>query len=250
VAPPISLKQPKLRHDRAGEHLADIETMVKTVRSEHKIAIRQGDPDPPESVEIPAGIGDRLSVRIGEHIYNLRAALDYLIYELSGHKRQTQFPVEKDRNSFNSRKTGHNAAGKDVARYLHGVSTDHCRLIESVQPYVLAPGDPDPRSSWTGLLQCLSNEDKHRQVVPLNGRTGQPITRQQVRQYPVVTVHPHYGGGGRVFLRIITPPRTYVEIQVDFPVEVALPQGLPAYQALQELQTEVGALLALVERSL
>src|SRR5215217_4622316 len=79
--------------------------MVKTVRSEHKIAIRQGDPDPPESVEIPAGIGDRLSVRIGEHIYNLRAALDYLIYELSGHKRQTQFPVEKDRNSFNSRKT-------------------------------------------------------------------------------------------------------------------------------------------------
>lgn len=244
----ISLKEPGLRHARAGEHLADIGCMVETIRAEHKIVIRQGDTDPPEEAEIPPHIGDRLSVRIGEHIYNLRAALDYLVYELSGHKSQTQFPIEKDSDGFNSRKTGHNAlTGKTATRHMHGVSTTHCDLIETVQPYWLKAHNSDERANWTGLLQSLSNEDKHRRLVALNGLTGQPVSRSTVVHAPTAVVHTNRPSGSR-----IVPPPTlgYVEVHVDFSVEVALKEGFPAYQTLQELQAQVGDFLTLIESTL
>ena len=243
----ISLREPRLRHDRAGEHLADIGGLVETLRAEHKIVLRQGDSDPPEQAEIPPHIGDQLSVRIGEHIYNLRATLDYLVYELSGHKSQTQFPIEKDCDGFNSRKTGRDAAGKKVAHHLGGVSTTHCDLIETVQPYRLKARKAHDRANWTGLLQSLSNEDKHRRLVPLNGITGQPITRSTVIDVPSGIVLTNNPSGSRI---ILPPTTSYVEINVDFPVEVALKKGLPAYQTLEELQTQVRDFLALIERSL
>jgi len=238
----MSLKEARLRHHRADEHLSDIHALVETIRAENKIAIRQGDADPPEEVEIPAGIGDRLSIRVGEHIYNLRAALDYLVYELSGHKGESQFPIEDDCDGFTSRRTGHKASGENVRRYLHGVSPAHCDLIEAVQPYRLKAGNADERTNWTGLLRSLSNKDKHRRLVALNGITGQPVTREVAAA--IVHTNQRPGTYSRVY------PAPYVEIHVDFPVEVALKEGFPAYETLQELQAQAGAFLCLIERSL
>lgn len=241
----FSLRESRLRYDRADEHLTEIGALAKTIREQHKVAIRQGDLEPPEEVEIPREIGDRLSIRIGEHIYNLRAALDYLVYELSGHKRETQFPIEDDCDGFESRKTGRDADGKDVRRYLRGVSLTHCDLIESVQPYRLKAGDSDERANWSGLLGALSNEDKHRRLVALNGITGQPVTREIVRPVAIVHTNQPPGKGSRAI-----PGAPYVEVHVDFPVEVALKEGFPAYETLQELQTQVGDFLTLIEATL
>lgn len=66
----------------------------------------------------------RMSVTIGETIYNLRAALDY-VTDLAamgqGAPRGTQFPIEDTQTGFLSRVTGKNAKGANVRHFLKGV---------------------------------------------------------------------------------------------------------------------------------
>lgn len=93
-----------------------------------------------------------ISILIGETVYNLRAALDYLIYELaildSGDLQEgTQFPIE-DRPQGWRRNRG---------TYLKGLSPKHQAAIEALQPY--------SGCDWTGTLRNLSNPDKHRSLI-------------------------------------------------------------------------------------
>src|SRR5689334_11619575 len=92
---------------------------------------------------------NRASVVVGEIVYNLRAALDYLVYvpaEQDSGARQsgTQFPIEDSQQGF----TAHRPTR------LKGVSDEHAAVIRQFQPY--------RGCEWTRTLRDLSNPDKHR----------------------------------------------------------------------------------------
>ena len=101
-------------------------------------------------------LSPNISIIVGEIIYNLRAALDYLIYELailnSGQEQDgTQFPIDSDRSRFRGRRT----------TYLKGVSDAHVAEIKKLQPCY--------GCKWTKTLASLSNPDKHRKLTDSKG---------------------------------------------------------------------------------
>jgi len=113
----------------------------------------------------PASSPDpRWSIRFGETIYNLRAALDYLVYSLahldSGREKNgTQFPICSSPDSFK----------KGVKRgWLNGVNPSHRAAIEMLQPY---PRRQGLDSLWLARLAEFSNPDKHRHLTVVDTGT-------------------------------------------------------------------------------
>jgi hypothetical protein len=109
----------------------------------------------------------RMSITIGETIYNLRSALDYIVYDLAclvagKHVGGTQFPIEESEAGFVSRMKGVDAKGESVGHFLKGVPAGAIRLIAQLQPYA--------GCTWTRDLRELSNPDKHRRLSPLMSR--------------------------------------------------------------------------------
>jgi hypothetical protein len=113
-----------------------------------------GLPDPP----VP------LNLAISDAVHNLRASLDYLVFELafkdSGIAQDgTQFPITDVKCG---KGPGGNPIGFDAVadRYLKGISPPHRDMIESLQPY----------KGWDALetLREISNPDKHRELTVIN----------------------------------------------------------------------------------
>lgn len=123
--------------------------------------------------ELPKEILGRTSVWIGETVYNLRGALDYLVYALAvaGNNAKnvdgTQFPIESDMDRFTGRITGkHPKTLKPMARYLHHVPSPAVARIRQLQPCWTPPCE------WTKTLADLSNPDKHRFLTALSSRAN------------------------------------------------------------------------------
>lgn len=152
-----SLKGAIARVARAQEHIDDLVQRIEVLRSKQEDAISvEPDPDFPGQFRpiLTQGFGIPLEFGIlsGEVCYNLRAALDYLVYELSildcGQIIDgSQFPIEDSAKGFNWRKGG----------WLRGLSDVHIAAIEQLQPY--------NGCDWTQRLRDLSNPDKHRRLV-------------------------------------------------------------------------------------
>lgn len=93
-----------------------------------------------------------LSIFAGECICNLRAALDYLIYNLAwldsaNEVEQTQFPIVDKSSSW-----------KQQRNYrLKGVNERHANAVREYQPFV--------GCDWTRRLRDYSNAEKHRTLV-------------------------------------------------------------------------------------
>jgi hypothetical protein len=163
----LSLETAYLRVKRSREHMADVrglcEAFIQTYREATIIE------QPSCEVVIPQGgaaqvVGvdtsnvppppTMIAVRVGEAVYNLRAALDYLIAILSRldspdvtKDRRTQFPIEHQPKKFQSRRNN----------WLIGVSDNHVAVIERLQPY--------NGCDWTQRLAALSNLDKHNALI-------------------------------------------------------------------------------------
>jgi hypothetical protein len=76
------------RVGRANEHLAHLRIRLDTVRRQQEDSITtQFDPNPPHHLLIGqftrTFVGMSIGIRIGEICYNLRTALEYLIFELA-----------------------------------------------------------------------------------------------------------------------------------------------------------------------
>jgi hypothetical protein len=109
--------------------------------------------------------GTIISILVGEIVYNLRAALDYLVYELafldSGSIQDgTQFPIEDTKSRFDAHKTWRikprrNKPGKPG--YIQFLNAAHQAAIERLQPY--------PTRNWLARLRDISNPDKHRKLI-------------------------------------------------------------------------------------
>ncbi|HEV7483034.1 MAG TPA: hypothetical protein VGO13_08035 [Solirubrobacterales bacterium] len=86
----------------------------------------------------------------GEAIQNLRAALDHLVYEKSGGKSSTSFPIFTDRKEYEEKAPGR----------LKGVSEEIAKQIAEFQPFRFMPEDASQHP--LAQLSSLSNRDKHK----------------------------------------------------------------------------------------
>jgi hypothetical protein len=160
-----------LRIDRAEKRLGELKGELAAYKEAnesceikvdgHAASMTGWPPQPPPEIGITAG----------EVVYNLRAALDYLVFELAFRdsfgisqdeiNMRTQFPIEDKPEGFKGRIDPiKRRGGGTLPNWLTGVSPDHIAAIEELQPY--------RGVNWTKLLRDLSNEDKHR-MFPLTG---------------------------------------------------------------------------------
>jgi hypothetical protein len=151
----------ELRFIRADRHIRDAHLLIDqfgVACEDHVVTDDNGNirfsgwPDIP--VELPVIVSDA--------IHNMRAALDYIVFELAKHdsgkvQNGTQFPIEHVKvhptnpaRGFDARKT----------TYLKGLKQRHIDAIEWLQPY--------KGVEWTKTLRDISNPDKHRELIVLS----------------------------------------------------------------------------------
>ena len=212
---------------RAGEHLGELEGEISNVFERQANGVPfELDPNPPHgaiNVGLPPEtfFGMRVGILVGEICYNLRGALDYLIFELAkldsgGPQRGTQFPIMDAKKDFD---------GRAKIVFLKGVNAAHTATIEGFQPY--------SGCHWTGRLRDFSNEDKHRQFVVGGGQTR-------------ITVHSSLNTDlsrirGLTFNRTARHPLTGAEVAVKVHVagSVAFDDGSPILETLMDLKRNV-----------
>lgn len=208
-----------VRLARAEEHLADLKvTSTALVDAELKALVEEMRANVKLRLVFSLELGPKrpvplkYSVLIGETIYNLRACLDYLVYELalldSGVVQNgTQFPTDKCPETFNGRSRN----------WLRGVNPIHTAAIERLQPY--------NGVNWTKWLQALSNPDKHRHLILTEHGSIAEMTASPDPAY-IASDNP--------------PPRVELNISAMF---IAFDDGLPVIDALEEIKTGVAKVL-------
>lgn len=148
------------RVKRADVHLTDLDSQVRilskvisdgiVVNSQPRPFYEPGDVIGMFKIDLPQ-VPHIIKILVGETIYNLRSALDYLVYELarldsSSIQDKTQFSIEDCEDVFWGRHRSN----------LKGLSDKHIAAIERLQPY--------KGCDWTKLIRDLSNPDKHREL--------------------------------------------------------------------------------------
>ncbi len=220
--PKPSLQDAYIRRDRGHEHLGELDALVIEICNEQakrmvikprpNVSIPPGhagviaDTDWGERVEIP----DRCRVLAGDAANSFRSSLDYLVGQLavldSGPgNRRTQFPIEDSPDGFRKRRT----------TYLSGLSNVHVDAIARLQPC--------NGCDWTKNLAVLSNLDKHNELVLIRHAIGYRFTPTQ---RPKNTAGP-------------TPVRLRVKMEFQPVLQIALRDGLPLKETLQEIEAQV-----------
>ncbi len=225
-----SLIGPLARIDRAAVHINDLELLIDKFRKANEDEIvaqreliaremKRGQKVVSPCYPLPIAIGEVIPIVAGEVIYNLRAALDYLIYELawkdSGRKQDyTQFLIEESKSRFDSRKE----------KYLAGVNDLHRDSIELLQPY--------KGTDWTKTLREISNPDKHRRITPIISLSG---AWSFMEKGPAGSFEDRPGK----ILRGIGESGTEVYHDSQYSIDVAFPDRIPLVETLKILQRKV-----------
>jgi len=210
---------------RANEHLSELEREIGIMIEKQAHAVPFDlDPKPPHGAvnvgrppETFAGL--RLGTLVGEIVYNLRCALDYLIYALAeldsgAPQKRTQFPIME--------------TAQDFARWsktmLKGVNPGHIAAVERLQPY--------NGCSWTDALGALSNMDKHRHIVPGQGRMKATVHSALETDLSRIS---------GAFERKAKHPLTGAEVHVKIHVvsEITFMNGAEVIRTLHELEAQV-----------
>jgi hypothetical protein len=167
--PTLSAAYTKLGHSK--KHLDTLWGEIVPFLKAHGAPItdeRDGTSLKVKTPVLPA-IPEHFSLILGDAVQNMRAALDYLIYQLAklddpgvDHEKITMFPVFSDPGEF--RRNG--------VRRIRMLSPDHQARIEALQPY--KRGNRAARHPLARLID-LSDHDKHRLLVATAHRTfGRP----------------------------------------------------------------------------
>src|SRR3972149_254589 len=223
-----SLADAFVRLERAKEHIDNLEREIYVVGSSPLIRdayLQWASPvgtgifvnlaqDPP-IVRLPRRIG----VLVGETVYNLRAALDYLAFQLavldsSQIRKGTQFPIESSQDDW-QRIINPPPKWRSPKRFwLGGIRPEHRKAIGIFQPC--------NECRWTEGLAALSNPDKHR------------------------TIHAVFGSGPLVEVSSISAdadPGKYTNVSLHVPLDVAFDDGSLVEETLRMLDSEVGSTL-------
>ncbi len=161
------------------------------------------------AIEYRPDISPMVSILVGEIIYNLRSALDYLVFELalldSGKvQKGMQFLIENCEQNWNSRERSK----------LKGLSIKHKGVIHSLQPH--------RGCEWTKVLASISNPDKHRFLTPINATTTLHIGTQETGE---------------------DAPQRAVDVDVPVTHQIAFDDGVPLIETLEILKLKVADVL-------
>lgn len=180
------------------------------------------------------GLPEDIPIIVGETIYNLRAALDYLIYELaikdSGSPQPgTQFLIEDIKTDPHYPQRGFDWRSK---KCLAGLSKPHVEAIEALQPYV--------GCKWAQTLRDISNPDKHRHLTAVVGRWNEMANFEcgisgAFDNLPGMILR---GRGG-----IYTDDYFHLE----YTVEITFPDGTPVIKTLEFVKNSVTGVLKIFE---
>jgi hypothetical protein len=162
--------------DWAEEHIKNLNTATDRFRKAHAdIVVAESHEDLGEvwhKVAHVPEIPDPLALMLGDALYNLRAALDYLAYELvvaAGNEpnSQTAFPIFDTPDEYWER----------MGRKVKGMRQSAIEAINRIQPYE----GGFCHALWQ--LHRLNNIDKHRVLVTIalvnTARTMTPSEEQQ-----------------------------------------------------------------------
>jgi hypothetical protein len=231
------------RVNRADVHIRELRELIERFRQQNEdkiaaqkrfdakqLALKPGQkltgvernplPDLPEDVPII----------VGEVIYNLRAALDYLIYELAikdsgSPKSGTQFPVEDVKSDPKNPRRGFDARAREC---LTGVNPVHVEAIEALQPYA--------GNRWLKILREISNPDKHRQLTVVAGQ-GEEIANWET------DVSGSFDNRPGTIMRGVGAIYTDDYFQLDYTVKVEFPDGTPVIEVLEIVKSTVAGIL-------
>jgi hypothetical protein len=145
------------RLDRAEEHIAQFEVEQKAFGEAYhnNLVIEPNREPPPDFIAretATVGPSTLSAILLGEIVYNLRAAMDYLVFELAWKdagviQNGTQFPICDSKKNFDG----------IAPKSLVGLNAAHFAAIEGLQPY--------RGCHWAAVLRDISNPDKHRRLV-------------------------------------------------------------------------------------
>ncbi len=214
------------RLKRAQEHFASLlDRAALRERAQVNAFGLNPNPNGPKQIALDVGPGIKLpidfmfAILVGEICYNLRSALDYLVYELairdSGGIRMTQFPIEKNAAAF--------AARRRPGNFLDGINNSHVAAIETLQPYL--------GCTWTAPLQDISNPDKHRTLVGISGEHNVQVdtsdSEQKLEGHPGIIRRAETGDGTVMFLRF------------NIATVISFADGSPVIEPLRKITEEV-----------
>ena len=152
----ITLTDPFLKTSRAKEHLESLRKELKIFRESAPCKLIVEDDRKNQRCGVLTDISDtpdRISLIVGDVFYNLRAALDQLVWCLAKlslpYPKDTDFPIldHPDPNKFQRRTNGVPAAAVSI--------------IESLQPYHRADAI---KSNLLWRLNKMCNIDKHMRI--------------------------------------------------------------------------------------
>jgi hypothetical protein len=230
-----NLDDARPRVNRALEHLKELQRHIEAYgKAEIQLISYHLEGNPPQAVfDAPYRsnpVDPIIRILAGEVVYNLRAALDYLVRDLvildtgADPKGGTQLPIESDEKAFTARHDWRvpTKKGTRKTRYLEGLHESHIAAIERLQP--------KPGSDWLGILRELSDRDKHNELIKPWGLTK---GRAQTISYPLGALSDLAGQRG-IHTAYGDPP---IDVYVDFNIThaVTLPDETPIMDVLQNL---------------
>ncbi len=190
----------------------------------------------------------RWSLIVGDFLQNLRAALDHLIWQLvqvNGEvpDRGNAFPI------FDKALSGRSQVFWD--RSVRGLSAAALQIIESCQPHL--GGD---RPHTLRALRELSNEDKHRILIPAYSaiaEVDQPVFDiVGLRDVGPLERGKVFAGAalkdGDVVLEApvqVTGPNPEVKFKGEFPFDVAFGDARVGLKGLENIRTSVVRIIEL-----
>lgn len=249
-----SLDGPRARVGRAAEHFDEINAVIDAfVNSDPYLLRLKRDPDGwfvSQIREITKGRPDQLGLVFGDFLHNLRSALDNLIWQLvifnghapSGGTGGNAFPICSSWPRF-----------VDSMFRLRGVSLEHVAFIEALQPY---SGRNESVHKALRIVHSLSNVDKHQivhQSIAIPAGKEVTIRKDEAADDPREGVdigfyerEPMEVGTeiswGRV-RRITEPENGEVDMEDEFPLEIALGDQVLLMRSLPEIGMEIGAII-------
>jgi hypothetical protein len=185
--------------------------------------VAQFSAKPPHDIEIVSQVSAsiRIPILIGEICYNLRSALDYLVFELAKFdsgvpQDNTQFPIEDTEKGFD----------RHAKARLKGINPSHIASIKCLQPCA--------GCDWTKTLRDISNPDKHREV------TGLKITVTGTAYTPL---DPGFSG---IRLPVRSTPHPIageMDVKLDYTATIRSRDGPVVVESLEEIKSEVAKTL-------
>jgi hypothetical protein len=223
-----------LRFLRIDRHLTDADQLLVSFANECKHHLVANEYGQPIRMTAYPEVPPLLSLVASDAIHNMRAALDYIVFELaqldSGSEQNgTQFIIEDIPSDPRDPSRGFKGRSK---QYLKRLSPAHIDAIEALQPY--------KGVQWTKTLRDISNPDKHRKLTNLD-TSGRSIG-------VMVRITPNGAFGPMVFRTPDMPEEAGFISKYDLDIDAhntisiapADPLKPSLMSTLRDLQTAVG----------